>query len=120
MNTIPVYVPQGGGNIPVYQPRQSGGGGFRRIAAGALRRVTPLASSLKDQAIERGGQALKNVASDVLEGKELGQALKDEGVNARVQLSKKITENASGKTAIAKTLKGNNKYSKQALNALFD
>ena len=124
MSGITVYEPQDGGSIPIYIPqhRQSGGGlGLGRRLGGAFHRyVAPKLESLKDDVVDRGTKALTNVASEVLEGKDLKQALEDETTQAKVDLKRKIDTASSKIGGIRKSLKPARNYSKSTLNALFD
>lgn len=62
--------------IPIYRPgRQGGGGGFLN---GVKTRLIRIAEPLRDQAVERGVKAMKNVMSDAIEGKDLKEAKRRE------------------------------------------
>lgn len=147
MASIPIYVPgpkQGGGTIPIYDPnegggtavydpdwqqdlmffqpgRQRGGGGFRNMGSAALRFGRKKMSQVGAELISRGADAVSNVTEAVMDGQDLQQAVKDEGVKARVELKRRANDLASKASAISGTAqKKPRKYAKSAVNALFN
>lgn len=130
--SIPIYVPQTGGNIPIYdpsqtegasipyiyQPRQRGAGGFRNMGNQVVRLGRHALEKVKEKAVERGTEALKNVTQDVIEGKDLTQAVQDEGLKMRVDLKRKANAAADRVNTVKRMKKG--AFNKNVINALFD
>lgn len=120
---LPIYLPEqyGGLEIPVYQPRQRGGGGFKNMGSAILRMGRAKLDHVKNEAIHRGAEAMTRVAEDVMDGKDLQQALHDEGTKARIDLKRKAESVASKAEGVKKSVKSHSKrYTKAALNAIFD
>lgn len=108
-------------NIPVYKPRQSGGGLIKSTGRRFLKMGQDTVIKLKDQALKRGVQALKNVASDAIDGKDLKQALQDEKTRMHIDLKRKRDKVLSKKT-VKKNMSGikKRKLNSTVIDALFD
>lgn len=102
--------------IPIYRPgRQAGGGGF---LSGVKTRLIRIAEPLRDQAVERGVKAMKNVVSDALEGKDLKEALQDEKTRMHMDLKRKKDE-VLHKTLGAGVKRKRKKLDKVVIDSLF-
>jgi len=74
-------------NIPVYRPyhNQSGGGFMRNVK----NKMMIAASSIGRKAVKRGAEAVSNVIDNVIDGKDVKQALEDEKTKMRIDLQRK-------------------------------
>ena len=146
--SIPVYVPQpqkGGTTVawPDYVDRddytfglphgflrQRGGGtSLGRRASALLHRVRPKLEAVGTSVAKAGAKSLSSVAQDVMQGKDLKEALTDEATAAKIDLKRKIEESAHKTLGTVASLQGapapkksrkTPATSRGVLNTLFD
>lgn len=104
-------------NIPIYRPGGQGGGGF---LSGVQTRLIRVVEPMRDQVVERGVKALKNVASDAIEGKDLKQALRDEKTRMHVDLKRKKDEYLDKTLGAGLVKKRKKTLNKTVIDSLFN
>lgn len=93
--------------LPYGFGRQRGGGtSLGRRASALFHRVRPKLEAVGASVAKAGAKSLSNVAQDVMQGKDLKEALTDEATAAKIDLKRKIEESAHKTLGTVASLEG--------------